>query len=309
MLYIGFLLLLAAMMLVLLITFRSSTPRLPVERRRPPTVGPPSVLSKVTGLTTDAITERLNRYGWTRSIAATLDRAGLKLAPADFLVLVAMAGLIAAVLGFLLGGILLALLFLLLAPLGAKIFLSVKLGTRQRAFADQLDDTLQLLAGSLRAGHSLLRAIDAVSREAQSPTAEELARVINETRIGRDLSDALDQTAWRMDNQDFSWVTQAIGIHREVGGDLAEVLDGVGHTIRERNQIRRQVQALSAEGKLSAYILMALPFVLAGILTVMNPSHMATFLTSFLGWALLAAATVMLTLGGLWMRKIVSFKF
>ena len=309
MLLVGLVLCVAATMLLLFVTLRSSTPRLPESRRRPPAVETPSVLSRVTGITTDAITETLNRHGWARTIGQNLDRAGIRMAPADFIVMVGMAALVAAVFGFLLGGPVLAVLFLLLAPLGSKVFLSVKLGARQRAFADQLDDTLQLLAGSLRAGHSLLRAIDAVSREAQVPTTDELARVVNHTRIGRDLNDALEETSTRMNNEDFSWVAQAIGIHREVGGDLAEVLDQVGQTIRERNQIRGQVKALSAEGKMSAYILMGLPFVVAVVLSILNPGFMQPFFDSILGYGLMALALVMLTLGGLWMRKIVSFKF
>jgi tight adherence protein B len=207
------------------------------------------------------------------------------------------------------GGLGLGLFFALLGPIGGKLVLSFKAGKRRRAFADQLDDTLQLLAGGLRAGHSLLRAIDAVSREAESPTAEEFARVVNETRLGRDLNEALDQTATRMGSEDFSWVAQAIGIHREVGGDLAEVLDEVGHTIRERNQIRRQVASLSAEGKMSAYVLLALPFVVLGILTLTSPSYVSKFVQSPLGFLLMGVAIVMLTIGALWLKKVVSFKF
>ncbi|WP_424346351.1 type II secretion system F family protein [Kocuria sp. CH-021] len=302
---------LGALLLVLFVTLRSSTPRLPEERRRPARLdeAPPSVLSRVTGITTSAITDTLNKHGWTRSIADALDRAGIRMSPADFLVLVGMSGVVAALLGFLIGGPVLALLALVVAPIGGKVFLAAAVGKRQRAFADQLDDTLQLLAGSLRAGHSLLRAVDAVSKEAQAPTTDELARVVNHTRIGRDLNDALEETSVRMNNEDFNWVSQAIGIHREVGGDLAEVLDQVGHTIRERNQIRRHVKALSAEGKLSAYILMALPLVVAGVLAMINPAHMAPLFTEPLGWGMLVASAVMFTIGGLWMRKIVSFKF
>ena len=159
----------------------------------------------------------------------------------------------------LLGGPLLGLLLVgRRCPLGARLLVEFRAGRRQAAFADQLDDSLQLMASSLRAGHSLLRAVDVGAREdASAPTSEEFARIVNETRVGRDLSDALDEVAERMGSDDFTWVAQAIAIHREVGGNLAEVLDAVGHTIRERNQIRRQVKALSAEGKLSAIVLMA----------------------------------------------------
>ena len=133
--------------------------------------------------------------------------------------------------------------------------------------------------------------------------------MVNQTRLGRDLNSALDETAERMGNEDFSWVSQAIGIHREVGGDLAEVLDQVGHTIRERNQIRRQVKALSAEGKMSAYILMALPILVPGAMGIMNPSFFTAMFQNPIGWGLLMLTAIMLVLGGLWMRKIVSFKF
>ena len=141
------------------------------------------------------------------------------------------------------------------------------------------------------------------------PTSVEFARIINETRVGRQLSDSLDETAARMESEDFTWVTQAIAINREVGGNLAEVLDGVGNTIRERNQIRRQVKALSAEGKLSAYVLMALPFGIAGFLMFSNPAYMAKFTQSLLGYGLIGAAVVLLIIGALWLRKVVSFKF
>ena len=162
-------------------------------------------------------------------------------------------------------------------PFGAKLLLKFRAARRQAAFADQLDDSLQLMAGSLRAGHSLLRSVDSVASEADAPTSEEFARIVNETRVGRDLNDALDEVAERMGSDDFTWVAQAIAIHREVGGNLAEVLDAVGHTIRERNAIRRQVKALSAEGKLSAIVLMALPFGVIGFISMSNPGYLAKF--------------------------------
>ena len=149
--------------------------------------------------------------------------------------------------------------------------------SRRRAkFADQLDDTLQLIAGGLRAGHGLIRS----GRRGRAatptrPTSEELARVVNETRLGRDLADALAVTAQRMQSDDFEWVAQAIAINRETGGNLAEVLDQVGKTIRERNQIRRQVSALSAEGRLSAIVLVALPIVVFLFLAVIQPTYFA----------------------------------
>ena len=240
---------------------------------------------------------------------AALERAGVTMALPDVVLLVGTATVVLGALGFLLGGVLLALLLAALTPLGTKVLLGFRRGRRQAAFADQLDDSLQLMASSLRAGHSLLRAVDAVSTEAASPTAEEFARIVNETRVGRDLGDALDEVAERMASDDFRWVAQAIGIHREVGGNLAEVLDTVGHTIRERNAIRRQVKALSAEGKLSAVVLMSLPFGIVGFLSVTNPAYLAAFTESLIGWCMTAAVVVLLVIGGLWLKKTVAIRF
>ena len=211
--------------------------------------------------------------------------------------------------GIALGGKISGLLLALAVPILARIGLGVMAGRRRAAFADQLDDALQLLASGLRAGHSLFQSLSSVAREAEEPTSVEFARIVNETRVGRPLSDSLDETAARMRSEDFVWVTQAIAINREAGGNLAEVLDGVANTIRERNQIRRQVKALSAEGKLSAYVLMALPFGIAGFLMFSNPEYMAKFTQGLIGYGLLGVGVVLLVLGGLWLRKVVSFKF
>lgn len=309
MLIFGFATLYAALTVLLLIVLKPVRPRLTADRRRPEVTGETSVLSRITGITSSTIEDILSRRGWTRSVAGALEHAGLVIAPADFLILAGAACLVATIAGALLGGPLIGLVFGVLGALGAKMFLSAKAGKRRKRFAEQLDDSLQLLSGGLRAGHSLLRAIDAVSQQAPSPTAEEFSRIMNETRIGRDLTDAMDQTSERMKCEDFSWVAQAIGIHREVGGDLAEVLDQVGRTIRERNQIQRQVKALSAEGKMSAYILIALPIMIIGVLALISPSYIMSFGSSVAGWGMVAGAVVMMTIGSLWMKSIVSFKF
>jgi tight adherence protein B len=255
------------------------------------------------------LADLLARHGWDQRLAPSLEAAGIRASPARFVGLCGAGVLLLAAFAALLMGALGAVPALVAGPIGIRFWLGMRAGGRRKAFANQLDDTLQLLAGSMRAGHSLLRAVDAVSREAESPTAEEFARVVNETRLGRDLNDALDQSAARMANEDFGWVSQAISIHREVGGDLATVLDEVGHTIRERGQIRRQVAALSAEGKMSAYILLALPFVVLGILTLTSRDYVLRFVEAPLGYVLMAVAVVLLTIGTLWMKKIVSFTF
>lgn len=310
MLLAGLLLCYSAIAIFAFIAFKSPTPRLPVDRRRPPSQDDvESLLGRMTGIAADAIDDVLNRHGWTRSVAVALEHAGLRMAPADFLIFAVAMSLMGGVIGILLGGLVLGLFLCVICAFGARQFLHVRRSRRRRGFANQLEDTLQLLAGSLRAGHSLLRAIDAVSDQADSPTAEEFARIVNETRLGRDLDDALGQTTERMQSTDFGWVAQAIGIHREVGGNLSEVLDQVGHTIRERNKIKRQVKALSAEGKMSAYVLLALPVLIIMVLSAISPGYMSQFLDSPLGYALIAMALTMIAIAAFWMRKIVSFKF
>jgi tight adherence protein B len=298
-----------ALALLTAVAFAPAVPRLPLNRRRPDVVAPDSGVSRFASATTGAVAGALASRRWDRALASALDQGGVRKSPAEFVVLTASAGAVSVLVGVLLGSPGLALLLAAATPLGAVLLLRLRKGRRQKQFADQLDDTLQLVAGGLRAGHSLLRAVDAVSHEAESPTREEFARIVNETRLGRDLNDALENVAARMKSEDFSWVAQAIGIHREVGGDLAEVLDQVGATIRERNQLRRQVQALSSEGKMSAYVLMALPFVVTGILAITTPTYVAQFGQSPLGFVLIGVAVIMLTVGALWLRKVVSFSF
>jgi tight adherence protein B len=296
-----------AVLLVAYVLLSPGPARVPFARRRPGVAAPPHPLRRVA----DAATKVVDRMLPKRSSTAPglLAQAGVTMRHQDLAILVAVAGLVAGVVGVVLGGPLLGLCFAALMPLAAKVALGAKAARRRSAFADQLDDTLQLLASSLRAGHSLLQALASVSREAEEPTSEEFSRIINETRVGRELGDALEETARRMGNQDFVWIAQAIAINREVGGNLAEVLDGVAGTIRERNQIRRQVKALAAEGKLSAYILMALPFGITAFLAVANPGYIGRFTESLLGYVLIATCLVLLTVGGLWLRKVVNFRF
>jgi tight adherence protein B len=283
--------------------------RLAAERRRPAVAPTGSALVQATGKATTLIDTLLRRRGNTDVQIAVLERAGVAMRLQDFVLLVMAAALVAAAAGVLLVGPLLGLVLAIAVPLFVRLGLGLKAGRRRAAFADQLDDSLQLIASSLRAGHSLLQALASVAREAEEPTSVEFARVINETRVGRQVSLALDETAARMQSEDFTWATQAIAINREVGGNLAEVLDGVGNTSRERNQIRRQVKALSAEGKLSAYVLMALPFGIAGFLMFSNPGYMTKFTSSLFGYGLIGACVVLLVIGALWLRKVVSFKF
>ncbi len=147
--------------------------------------------------------------------------------------------------------------------LAMRLSLSIRILRRRATFSDQLPDMLQLIASTLQAGFSLPQALDAVIRQENQPAAGEFSRALAEARIGADLDIALEAVAIRMDSDDLRWTVMAIRIQQGVGGNLAEVLLTIADTIRERAYLRRQVGALSAEGRLSAYILVALPIVVA----------------------------------------------
>ncbi|WP_457974132.1 type II secretion system F family protein [Arthrobacter sp. D1-17] len=238
-----------------------------------------------------------------------LDECGLKKEPGDYLLMAGVITLTLAVLGFFLGGFFAASLLALLTPAALHLLLNVLAGRRRAQFAGQIPDTLQMFSGGLRAGHSLLRAVDAAAQESQPPMSEELSRVVNETRIGRDLGESLEDVARRTRSEDFLSISQAIDIHREVGGDLAEVLDHLGDTVRDRNQVRGQIRALSAEGRMSAIVLMALPVVMFIGLTMFNDLYSRVFTSTLPGYLMIVAALLLLTAGGFWLSRIVKPRF
>lgn len=279
-----------------------------LSRRRPGVKEEPSLLTRMTDSALTFVDGKVGRDAKFGS-KESLEQAGLHLRQPDFILLVCCIGVTASLVGFILGGIGMGLLFFVLTPLAAMLALKVLTNRRRAKFADQLAETLQMLSGGLRAGHSLLRAVDAVAREAESPTSEEFARLVQETRLGRDLKESMIDAGRRLKSEDFNWTAQAIGIHREVGGNLSEVLDHVGETIRERAEIKGQVKALSAEGKMSAYVLVALPVGLFLFLNVSSPAYIGILYSNVLGWMILGAGVAMLGVGSWWLSVVVKIKF
>jgi tight adherence protein B len=266
-------------------------------------------LTELTERATSFADRKLEGHGRRRKLTDSLEHAGVALRPGEFVVLAATSSFVAFAVGFLLAGPIVGLVLAGLVAAAFRFSLSFLAERRRSKFGAQLPDTLQLLSGSLRAGYGILQAIDAVARESESPSGDEFGRVVIETRLGRNPSEALHALATRMANEDFEWVVQAMDIHREVGGDLTEVLDTVAGTIRQRNQLRRQVKALSAEGRLSAWILFALPIGMFLAMRVLNPEYLNELTGSGVGIAMLVAAATLMLLGGLWLRKIVKLEF
>ena len=245
--------------------------------------------------------------GYDERLQVDIDRAGWQLRATEFTTLrIAMTffGLVAlwALSGSLLFGVVGGLLGFFLPSL----FLSTVKERRKARFMQQLPDTLQLLAGTLKAGYGVLQAIDTVVREVEDPTSSEFKRALTEARLGLPLEDSLGDMAERVDSDDFRWVVVAMNIQRQVGGNLAELLETVAGTLREREQVRRQISALSAEGKLSAAILIALPFVIIGYLLLVSPAYLAPLLTNVLGWIMLGGVSVLMLIGIIWIRKMIA---
>ena len=245
----------------------------------------------------------------TGRIDAALDRAGLVMRAGEYAALVVAVAAAAGILGYLLFGVVVGIVGLLVPLLGASAFLNFKASRRNKAFGDQLSDALMILSGSLRSGFGVGQAIDTVAEEMDDPLGQEFRRAILETRLGRDVEDALDGVAKRVQNEDFAWVVDAMRINRTVGGDLAQILDQVGETIRARNRLKRQVAALTAEGRISAMVLGFLPIGMGLILFSSNPDYMKPLFSRTIGLIMLGVAITLLIAGALWLKKLIDVEY
>jgi tight adherence protein B len=254
---------------------------------------------------TDAVDARLEATGRKRNLEIALDAAGISASPGTVLLGTTLPTFGGAALLWLIAGPLGGIVTLVALPLTARAYVQRRARKRIEAFISQLPDTLQTLGSMLRSGFGVLQAIDNLAREADDPTQEWLGRVVIEVAAGRDLISSLRALAVQVDSIDFDWVVAAIEISREVGGDLASTLDTVADTVRERDRLRGQIRALTAEGRLSAYVMLVLPPVVMVLSASANPEF-ASVLFEGIGLVMLAASGVLMFLGYLWMRKIIA---
>jgi tight adherence protein B len=249
----------------------------------------------------------VQRRDFEGELSRRLESAGVPLRAAEWMLIhigvaLGLSFLLLLVSG---GAILPTVVGLVLGLTAPWLYLSFKESRRTSAFLGQLPDTLQLVAGSLSAGYSMAQAIDTVVREGQQPITGEFNRALIEARLGVQIEDALDGVATRMQSKDFAWVVMAVRIQREVGGNLAELLTTVAGTLRERERLRRQVRVLSAEGRLSAWILGILPPGFALYLLLVRPDYLRPLVTDPLGWLMLSIGVLLLVVGAAWMTKAV----
>jgi tight adherence protein B len=245
--------------------------------------------------------------GFSDRLDAELEAAGVSLRSGEFVVASAIATLVFGVLGAaLLRTWLLALVVAVIGGAFPTILLRRALKKRAEKLREQLPDVLTIMASSLRAGHSFLQSLDTVAKEISQPAASEFQRVVAEVRLGRPVEDALEALAERVGSPDFQWAVIAVNVQREVGGNLAEILDTVSDTLRERAMLRRQIKVLTAEGILSAWVLGLLPFGIALYMFAVNPAYIGLLFKSTYGIIMLIVAGTLLLAGILWMRKIVN---
>lgn len=253
-----------------------------------------------------AVSDRAVARKGKATIEVELERAGIVLRPSEWMLVRAMTACVVAAL--------LALAipwyFGLIVGIPGGWFLSnwyrkQRTARRQRKFGDLLPEALQLVVGALRSGFSLLQALDAVVREGPEPVASEFGRALAEARLGGEVEQALERTAERNSSEDLSWLVMAVRIQREVGGNLSEVVATAVETMRERGRLFRHVRALSAEGRLSAYILVGMPLALTGWMFAFRGEYIKPLYTETLGLVILAGGVLMIVAGAFWISRLI----
>jgi tight adherence protein B len=263
-----------------------------------------AVLKRMVGLT-----GRLaDRAGLLSRTEDALEGADLPLRPPEALFFYFTSVFVISLLGIMLFPLGLALVLIVAAAILPVGWLHRSRKKRLREFQVQLPSTLNLLSGSMRAGFSFAQGLESVANEATEPTRRELQRVFTESRLGRPIEDALEDSANRMTSVDLMWAVMAIRIQREVGGNLAELLDTVSDTMTQRERIRLEIKALTAEGRFSGIILGIFPIVFAGVLFMIQPDYIGELFHNAVGIMAMVGCGVMTFFGFLWLRKILAIE-
>jgi tight adherence protein B len=239
-----------------------------------------------------------------------LKRAGMNISGTRFVTMHMVAVVIVTLIVFVLTkNFIITLAVVVLVIFLPFLLINFKTNQRIKKFNEQLPDTLQLVEGALKAGYSLNQSLVMVINETKPPISEEFRITINEIRMGISEKEALENMAKRINSELFNWVILAVNIQREVGGNLAEIMDIIANTIREKERVLRQIKALTAEGKLSAYVLIGLPIILGVALSILNRAYISVLFTTKTGFLMLALAAVLMIVGIFWILKIVKIDY
>lgn len=241
----------------------------------------------------------------TSKVADQLARADIKLRVSEYFLVVAgtMAGVFVVVY-FINHSFIVAIIFGALAYFAPGFYVKFRQRRRANALNRQLGDTILLLSNALKAGYSFAQAMATIARSAPAPMSDEFNRAVREMNLGVTVDDALEHMDQRIQSEDFDLMVTAVQIHRVVGGNLAEILDTIAFTIRERIRIHGEIRTLTAQARASGYIITALPFALTGILTLVSPSYITPLFKEPLGWFLIALALIMMAIGYAVIRRI-----
>jgi tight adherence protein B len=257
----------------------------------------------------DGIEDAVSKQGFAADLQTDLARADLKLRTTEFFMINGLAVVVAFLLGNLLFGTpLLGLVFGVVGFFIPRIYVRIRQNRRLNTFNDQLGDTITLLANSLRSGFSIVQSMETVSRQLPDPMATEFHRVTQEIALGLHYEQALNNMLRRVPSEDLDLMITAINIQSKVGGNLAEILDTIGHTIRERVRIKGEIRVLTAQQMISGYILTALPIVLGLVLYLINKAYISRMFSDPCGWIMLGLAAVMIFGGFMIIRKIVDIE-
>lgn len=255
------------------------------------------------------VSERLAGEGFGNRLAQRLRRADLRLQVAEFMLLA--IGLAAG--GLLLGWVMSRVAFgCILAAGGAAapfIYLNLRLGKRRRTLDGQLGDALALISNSLRSGYSFLQAMDVVAKEMPVPIGKEFEMVLRETRVNIPVEDALQNLVRRVGSDDLDLAVTAMLIQRQVGGNMAEVMDNIAATIRDRAKLAGEVSAITATGRMSGWVVASVPAALIVLVSAINPEFMRPLFTHPIGWAALGVAVLMQLTGVFIISRITNVKF
>lgn len=252
----------------------------------------------------------LTPEGMSKSIGLKLSAAGIPLRANEFMAGVFFLSVVPlVVICFLMKRIFLGLIVSAILAYLPFFWISWKRKSRCKKFASQLLDTLVLMSNSLKAGYSFLQAVELLTREAPSPSREEFKRVVRENSLGAPVEKSLEAMAERLQSEDFDLLVTVIGVQKEVGGNLSEIFDQIASTIRIRQQIKGQIMTLTAQGRMSGYVISGLPFFLGGAIFVINPKYfvddfMFNQIGNFKGWYLLVGCLFMELIGFMIILKI-----
>lgn len=248
----------------------------------------------------------LSNIRHARGLDSKMQKAGIPLLGTEFLLVMGISFFLTIVISYIVSrkwyvGILLAIVIVM----AEWIYVLLKIDRREAAFTNQLGDCLLMVANAMRAGFSFLQAMDLVSKEMEPPMSTEFQHVMRDISLGATVERALDDMDRRVSSPDFSLVVTAVLIQQQVGGDLAHILDTISGTIQDRIRMRREVRTLTAQGRMSGWVLAALPFALGALISITNPSYIEPLFTERIGQMAIVFAIILVLIGFLVIQRIV----